>query len=124
MYYSIGFGPDMSDTDMIIWQAAGADSYVGDYYAYQQNTPMVDNNDLVWEAYPQNSSLQVEYDYVIFTTWRPLDTGEMFYDYVIPLGDEIPMCYAMLDTTSNLTYHKRRGVFRATFTDKMGPQVT
>ena len=77
MYYAIGFGEGMNDTDMIGWHGAGDDSYVQDYWSTSKSVPAIDDsNDLQWTAFPQKSSLDIEYDWVTFLTYRALDTGD------------------------------------------------
>ena len=72
-YFSIGFGPTMYNTDMILWQASGATSKVTDLWSTKHATPLTDNkNDLV-------SSFEVNADSksVTFTTTRKLNTNDL-----------------------------------------------
>ena len=41
-WFSIGFGKDMFDVDMIAWHANGLDSYVRDYWSTEKFTPPED----------------------------------------------------------------------------------
>ncbi len=42
-WFSIGFGSDMTDTDMIAWHADGEASYVKDYWSTKKDTPKEDD---------------------------------------------------------------------------------
>ena len=43
MYFSIGFGGSMRNTDMIAWQADGRNSKVVDYWSTSRDTPEIDD---------------------------------------------------------------------------------
>ncbi len=42
-WFSIGFGSDMTDTDMIAWHADGEASYVKDYWSTKKGAPKEDD---------------------------------------------------------------------------------
>ena len=44
MYFSIGFGGSMTNTDMIAWHADATRSKVVDYWSYFRDTPKMDDN--------------------------------------------------------------------------------
>ena len=44
MYFSIGFGGSMRNTDMITWHADGIYSKVADYWSTERDTPEKDDN--------------------------------------------------------------------------------
>ena len=41
-YFAIGFGKTMTNCDMVIWQAASAQSRVQDLYSFDRSTPTID----------------------------------------------------------------------------------
>lgn len=43
MWFGIGFGDSMVETDIIAWHAMGNDSYVEDYYSTSRSQPKVDD---------------------------------------------------------------------------------
>ncbi len=53
MYYAIGFGNSMTDTDMIAWHAKAEESYVEDYWSTGRSKPAVDKqHSLEWQVFP------------------------------------------------------------------------
>lgn len=47
-WFSIGFGKDMTDTDMIVWHAFDTNPYAEDYKSFSRGKPDVDpTNNLV-----------------------------------------------------------------------------
>ena len=46
-----------------------------------------------------------------FITRRKLDTGDTEQDFLVLVGDEIPMIYAYKKNTSDWVYHSKRGVW-------------
>ena len=121
MYYAIGFGDGMYDTDMIGWHGAGDNSYVQDYWSSSKSVPAIDDsNDLEWLAYPQKSSVDVSYDYVTFVAWRALDTGDTEQDFLIPLREQFPMVYGLHVFTSEWITHFDRGFFSMEVDETLG----
>jgi hypothetical protein len=82
-YLSIGFGADMSNVDMVVWQAYGANSRCIDLYSRQKTTPSTDSS--------QDYTTTFSYDSkkVYFISDRKVKTGDSL-DYsvsLVSLGD-------------------------------------
>ena len=44
MWFAIGFGSSMTNTDMIAWHSNGKDSYVQDYWSTSKAEPKLDDS--------------------------------------------------------------------------------
>ena len=44
MWFGIGFGPSMTETDMIAWRANGDESVVEDFWSTTRDEPRLDTN--------------------------------------------------------------------------------
>ena len=77
-YFSIGFAPTMTNCDMVVWQANGANSKCVDLYSTGHPTPSTDANQNYVTTFTYNST------HTIFTSDRALSTGDS-KDYQISL---------------------------------------
>ena len=96
MWFSIGFGTNMYNTDMIVWHADGDESNVIDYYSTENWTPEADEQqDLdyyhIW--YPADEDDPDSYPKVNFLIYRDLDTNDAEKDYILDFGQH-DMVYA------------------------------
>ena len=117
-YLAIGFGKDMTDVDMLAWHAnIRSGSTIGDYWSEVKAAPEMDASiDLKVvsiEAADDGSSVR-------FVTTRKLDTGDAEKDFLIQLGEEIDMNWAVSLYTSDWVRHDFRDKFRITFDKAFG----
>ena len=70
-YLAVGFGAGMVDTDMILWLADGDKSEVLDLWSLDYARPVIDDTDN-----NINTIEDGENGTKVFTTRRPLDTGD------------------------------------------------
>ena len=71
-WFSLGFGPTMTNTDMILWQANGATgSRTSDMWSRSQSTPVNDTIQNIKSTYVVNTNGSVT-----FTTLRNMTTGD------------------------------------------------
>ena len=110
MWFSLGFGTDMFDTDMIAWHAKGkSNSYVGDYFSVKKDTPAADDSNDIEQrlvmALPKNPREENDYNKVAFVCYRNIDTGDSAQDYLIKLREETDMVYAWRLRDSRWKYH-------------------
>ena len=114
-WFSIGFGANMNNVDMIGWHADGADSYVRDYFSKTKNTPPEDDEQNLDSEVPEftakDPNTEGDYDRVSFVTYRDLDTGDAEQDYLVPLDEEIDMVYGILTYSKDWNEHNKRGVW-------------
>ena len=98
MWFSIGFGNDMWDTDMIGWHADGTNSRVLDYFSTAKISPELDEQQDVeyyYNLFDPDENDPEDYPKVHFLAYRDLDTGDMDKDYLITLNKQHDMVYAM-----------------------------
>lgn len=69
-YFSIGFGPTMTNCDMVIWQANGKDSRVQDLWSVGRDTPRIDTRQDYVSSFTFNET------HVSFVSDRKLNTGD------------------------------------------------
>ena len=80
-------------------------------YATGTHTPSVDTTNSYTGTFVVDATTQ----FVTFTTYRSLDTGNPQDDYVIPLDTEMSMIYAYDPNDFNLVYHHgNKGNFKMT----------
>ena len=72
-WFSIGFGQDMYDTDMILWQASGSNSKAMDLYSTGHSTPSMQETQNVPSEQPIVNAANST---VSFITTRDMDTGD------------------------------------------------
>jgi hypothetical protein len=92
MWFSIGFGKNMNQTDMIVWHANGKDSEVIDYFSKGKYTPQPDEeqNLEAWHNLIEASEEDLDdYPKVNFLIYRDLDTGDAEKDFLIELDTEL-----------------------------------
>lgn len=109
-YVSIGFGPNMRGTDMIVWRWKDEFSLVDNLYSTKTDVPPSDGTNFL------TSSIKISADgkSKTFTTRRAFDTGSPL-DFVIQPGKEIVMCYAYRTGSGDFIQHKVRDVFSLKF---------
>ena len=87
-WFGIGFGPSMTNTDMITWTTKDGIASVEDQYSYGHSPPRKDIhqniNSMPAKLLP-NGKIQI-------MTRRPLDTADV-QDYLFKLNEENVMCY-------------------------------
>jgi hypothetical protein len=127
MWFSIGFGPDMYDIDMLAWHADGDNSYFKDYWSTKKDTPGEDSEQnltgrskVFAAGAPAGTLAGVDYKQIAFLTYRPLDTGDTAEDFLVQLGREMDMVYALRLRDSSWSLHDRRGEFKMTLDESMG----
>ena len=57
---------------------------------------------------------------VTFETKRKLDTGDAEQDYLVPLGEEIDMVWAIHEKTGEWKEHTKYGNFKVTYDQSLG----
>jgi hypothetical protein len=83
-WFSIGFGPSMTDCDMITWFAENKTGSTKDYWSDSHATPEEDSvNNLVNMIAPVYNSAT---DKITFITKRALDTGDSSKDFLVQTG--------------------------------------
>lgn len=93
-WFSIGFGSNMFNTDMITMQAYTtlAKSQINDMWSTSVSTPTFDKVDnLTNKKIVENTARGTQ----TFTFSRKLDTGDTLNDFVIPVDKPFPMCFAI-----------------------------
>ena len=85
-WFAIGFGSDMFDIDMIVWNSA--DQSVLDVWSTEHDVPQTDTTDNL------TTSITAGDGVTIFETRRKLDTGDS-QDYVVQLDRNTIWCYAL-----------------------------
>jgi len=108
-YFAIGFGASMTNTDMIAWFHQKGRGFATDLWSTQWGRPSTDaiQNIREGEAPSYNSSTKM----MTFVTRRPLDTGDSSQDFMIPLDESMPMCYAYKKGGSSFEKHDARSVW-------------
>lgn len=106
-YFSIGFGHNMYNTDMLAWFSDNGKGSVVDYYSEGEFVPSEDASQNFSEGLP--NSFDSTTKRMTFVTRRPLDTGDVNGDFVVKLNSAMPMCYGYHANTSKWTYHEARG---------------
>ena len=81
-WIALGFGSDMTNTDMIAWHANGNESYSEDYWSTRKAEPKVDDSSNLDTSF----KVSVDSSRVTFVTRRKLDTGDDSEDYLITLN--------------------------------------
>lgn len=102
-WFSVGFGPTMFNTDMILMQAFStvSKSAISDMWSTKESTPAYDKLDNL-----TNKNITVDSRGMqIFSFSRKLDTGDVSQDFVIPLDRELTMCYAINYKQANFAIH-------------------
>ena len=127
MWFSIGFGTSMKNTDMIAWHADGQESRVVDYWSTKKWTPETDEQqdlDFYFNTFEADPEDEEDYPKVHFLTYRDLDTGDTEKDYLIELDKEIhDMVYGMYLSRANFFEHTERGYWKMEFNDQLGNQL-
>ena len=121
MWFSIGFGTSMKNTDMIVWHADGDESRVIDYWSTQKFTPEIDEQqdfDFYFNTFEADEEVEDDYNKVSFLTYRDLDTGDDDKDYLISLEKEIhDMVYGINLYRADFYEHTSRGYWKMEFND-------
>ena len=122
MWFSIGFGTSMKDTDMIVWHADGGEnSRVVDYWSTRKWTPEIDEQqdlDSYSNTIEADANDPEDYPKVVFLTYRDLDTGDVEKDYLISLDKEIhDMVYGLYVYRAEFNEHTARGYWKLEFND-------
>ena len=107
-YFSIGFGRNMNEVDMVAWHANGVDSYVKDYYSLNKYAAPAEDDIQNFETETPKLIGGGDDTRVQFISYRDLDTGDDEQDYVVPLDEQIDMVYAIHDTWE-WKEHKAKG---------------
>ena len=127
MWFSIGFGTSMKNTDMIVWHADGDESRVVDYWSTQKFTPEIDEQqdlDFYFNTFEADEEVEDDYNKVSFLTYRDLDTGDDDKDYLISLEKEIhDMVYGIYLYRADFYEHTSRGYWKMEFNDQLGNQL-
>lgn len=127
MWFSIGFGNDMFDTDMIGWHADGLQSKVLDYFSTSKDSPGLDEQQDVEyyvKLFDADENDPEDYPKVRFLVYRDLDTGDMEKDYLITVGQQHDMVYAMqLYSSDWAREHNARGTWKMNFSSELGNKL-
>jgi len=122
-WFSIGFGPTMTDTDMIAWFAEKGVGSVKDYWSGSHSAPEEDSvNNLIDMTTPFYDSAT---DKITFITKRALDTGnsnQVFggraletanssQDFLVRTGEQLPMCFGYVLGSAQWRKHDEYGVW-------------
>ena len=109
-YFSIGFGPTMTNTDMILWQANGKiKSRTSDLWSFDLTTPMNDSSQNLYSTHVVNANGSVT-----FTTLRNMTTPDSRRDFDFPYGQVVTLCYAALNSAA-FNLHNTYGYFALKF---------
>ena len=115
MWFCLGFGETMSNTDMIAWHSASEESFSQDYWSVSREAPVVDGSvDLETKftrLMAKQEDVADDYDRMVFLSYRNLDTGDSAQDYLINLRERTDMIYAWRERNSIWKYHSKRGNF-------------
>ena len=110
-YLSVGFGPTMRETDMIVWRWNDDETEVDNLWSTSYSRPASDGTDHLKTAIQDSDDGQFK----IFTTRRAFDTGNA-RDFVIdPDAGEMVMCWAHKTRDGQFTEHRNRDVFAVNF---------
>ena len=93
-WFSIGFGPNMTNTDMIGWFSDKGVGSTKDYWSTANIPPTVDTiSNISQDSAP---TFDAATGRMTFVTRRALDTGDSSQDYLIPVGttNGVSMVYA------------------------------
>ena len=102
-YLGLGFGQDMINTDMILWQNYGASSLTSDLWSKFEDTPARDAQQDVTSTFRVNADSSVT-----FRTTRLMDTGDS-QDFAINTDTSMVFCYSESYGTSNFVQHSNYG---------------
>lgn len=102
-WFSIGFGPNMRGTDMIVWRWKDDETVVDNLWSSEYNVPPSDGTDYL------KTTIQDSTDgkFKTFTTRRALDTGNV-KDFVIQTDKSLAWSYAL--RTGKGTFSSRKDV--------------
>jgi len=99
-WLAVGYGTSMTNTDMVWWSANTTSSQQLDLYSTGETTPLIDPVNCYNTTYNINLDNSVS-----FTSTRFLNPNIGNETFVITLGVNIPMIYAFLPTSPNLSFH-------------------
>ena len=97
-YFAIGFGADMVNTDMLLWQATPGSPIAKDMWSSTFSTPQVDTQQNWQTTYSEKG------DRVISECRRVFNTGDEF-DFAIPQHECIVLGFAGQTGSSDFEYH-------------------
>ena len=123
MWFSIGFGINMNNTDMIAWHADGANSRVTDYHSVSKGTPEADEQqdlDYYFNLVDADENDPSDYPKVHFLVYRDLDTGDELKDFLLEINTEVDMVYAFYLSSATWYEHSTRGLWQMDFNDGLG----
>lgn len=83
-YFGLGFGPTMTNTDMVIWQANGDKSTQWDAWSANTLAPTQDSSNGYDTTFVYDKASAT----VTFTSYRKLDT-KLAKNYVIALDKQV-----------------------------------
>ena len=107
-YFSVGFGRDMYNTDMILWQNKASSAVTTDLWSKDRGTPKADAT----QNY-RSRSLRDSSGAVTFTSMRLMDTGDSL-DFAIPTDTDLLWCWAQKNSFE-FVEHDQDGKFRICF---------
>mmetsp|Transcript_22999 Transcript_22999/g.28541 ORF Transcript_22999/g.28541 Transcript_22999/m.28541 type:complete len:213 (-) Transcript_22999:1631-2269(-) len=85
----------MKNADMIVWQSKWGEGTASDLYSFGYSTPVRDSRqDVAYE-----SKFNSNNNRITFVTRRKLDTGDDKSDFLVRMGEDIPMSYAFAKDT-------------------------
>lgn len=121
-WFSIGFGPNMRGTDMIVWRWKDDEMVVDNVWSTTYNVPPSDGTDYL------KTTIQDSTDgkFKTFTTRRALDTGNV-KDFVIQTDKSMAWSYALRTGkgtfSSRNDIHTEREIFDVKFSSSGGVET-
>jgi len=108
-WLSIGFGSKMKNTDMIAWFVDGQEGYTKDYWSTDNVAPIEDTISNLTDDRPHRYDAATKK--MTFVTRRPLDTGDVAQDFLVPLNEELAMIYGHAEGSAAWRIHDEYGVW-------------
>ena len=99
----------MSSTDMIAWFVTDKVGETKDYWSTGHSRPVVDTTSNLTEG--ESPVFDTGTGKMKFVTRRKLDTGDSEQDFLVRLGEQMPMIYGYKKGTSQWTKHDTYGVW-------------
>ena len=105
-YLSVGFGPNMRGTDMIVWRWKDSEVEVDNLFSSGYSKPPSDGTKFLKTTIEDSADRMFK----TFTTRRALDTGNK-NDFVVQPDKQMVMCYAILTGSGDFIQHKKQDIF-------------
>ena len=108
MWLGLGYGKNMENVDMVLFQGKGDSGEISDLWSMTETMPTKDSsNDYIHQKNQKNNGMYT------FTTYRKLDTGDA-KDTVIKCGEDYKMAWTVNSMTAEFAQHNRGDLFTLT----------